>query len=560
MSLVAAGAILFACPYTVAQNVETIANIPVEGWLSGGESVSGPRTNNAPIDLEPKDIESGHVAEGANFTFLYGRVLVEPSDIALGNVVSQQTRDVSVWNATFDDKTVSGIAESGTAGIDLTEPEPTPYDLAALQQTVYTVSVSTVGPAQIDATYTFTVDGVEYDVTISGTRVVLWPFAPNWKQPVNEMLSWRTSVLRSYSGKEQRSRLRSKPRRGMDYNFIAAHGEAQRLDNLLFGWQNRPFALPFWQYRVRAPADILTGALEIPLPDLENLGFAAGNLAAIFASPESFEVVEIEDVLSDRIVLARPVENDWIAGTPVYPAAVSRIRGNVPIQRMTNSVLSGRVVFDGMPADTDPFVPDEAAPDEFEGDEILLTRPNWVGPLGHSAVYDADYIDYGTGVTNIGITSEVPSSVRQYRWLLNGRERIREFRALLGRLAGQHKSLYIPTWHDDLTPVSGVTAASTALVVRDRQFFAMVGGNPAIIGVAIRAGNDVIVRKISSVGITGNDTSIGLTAPIGVTLTVEQIRSISLVARYRLATDDVTIQWQTNRVAVVESSFQLVLQ
>jgi hypothetical protein len=530
---------------------------PFDTWLIN-PVLDGAYTDTQPVSDEPENSFNGIYTHGVNRFFLYDRIQIDPSSVELGNLVSAQTRLVYVWNGFFESKTVSSFSGVNTEGITVEEPYETPYALVPFQQVVYEFQVSLEGPAALDATYTIVVDGVDYVIEVTGSRAVLWPFGPNWGSPVLESLEWFTNVIVAYSGSEQRICLRSIPRRRLEFDFCAKLEESQRLDNILWGWQNRSFAVPIWQYKCKLTGPAAAGAVSIPLVTTSS-GFVVGQTAVLMRSADYYEVIEIDAVASNSITPKRALELDWSAGDVIYPVAISNFESNVALDRRTSNVTVGRAIFLADPGQTDPFVPATAATDVYNSKEIVLQQPHWRGGIDSSSEFPFERVDSNTGPLNNSATRDTAMLNKRFIWHLSSRAEVASFRAFLGRCKGRNRSFYVPSWNDDFTLTQTVSPAAVTMFVKDIQYFNLVGTDPARAHLMIRLKDGSrFFRPINSIGRTGNELSINFVTALGVEMNTTNCKQISVVMLYRFESDRTTFQWLTNGVAVVDAMLKSV--
>lgn len=501
----------------------------------------------------------GKIYPGVNDTF-YNRILIEPAALDMGNLLSNQTRTVTVWNGYLVDKPLEALQRLNDAGITLIEPVTIPYTLRPLEQLTYVLSISTDGPTLIDATYTWTIGGVDYSATVIGRRAVIWPYPPSWDTPVTETLSWLTNVLRSYNGEEQRRGLRTKPRRSFSYAFKTFRNESARLENLLWGWQNRLYALPVWTDKSKLQINQSQGDMVISV-NTDTFSFSAGALAVIYRGVSDMEVVEIDSVDTTSISLARGLEGDWPAGTTVMPVLLGHLPTRVPLLRMSSQAIIGTLTFTMDPVTNDSYIPVQATPTVYAGVEVITRQPNWANNLENSFDYLFDQLDQQTGAISWDSTEEFPRILRQYTWLLNGRAKIRDFRAMIGRRLGMRNAVYVPTWHDDFKVTREIGSADTGLSVLENEFRSMVGVDPARNRLMILLKNgQIFYREILGVSTDGTFTILNLDAPLGQDIAVDQFKTVHLLMRSRLATDDVNITWRTDHIAQVDTTFTSILE
>lgn len=536
---------------TVRPSVGTahVPNMPVPDLTLSGDYVVE----------EPKIQLTAGYLPGVNDSF-YNRILIEPSRLEMGNLLSNQTRFVTLWNGFLYNSNLEAVDRFNDPGIALDQPVETPYVLRPLEQLTYVFSITTDGPAVINAHYEWLVDGVVYRAEVVGRRVVLFPYGPNWSTPVTEGLEWMTDVLRSYSGKEQRRSLRTTARRSLSYRMTVTREEAARFENLLWGWQNRTYAVPVWTDKPRLQTNQLQGDILLNLPTA-NFSFTPNGLAVVFDSERNFEVVEIDTVGGTNLILKRPLERPWLKGTIVYPCLLGHLPTNVATTRLTSNALAASISFDFNPADTDPNLPTGNAPVVYDGLEVITKQPNWVSSLQNDFEYQFATLDQRTGAIEWDTTEEFPRIARKYSWLLKNRNEISDFRRMLRRRHGQLNALRVPTWHDDFIVNQVIGASDTAISVNDNEFRSLVGINPARDRIMIRLRNgQVFYRRL--IGLSANPSGVLLTMDnsLGIQVEADQVHMIHLLMRSRLATDRVEIVWRSNEVATVETTFTSVLE
>lgn len=520
--------------------------------------VIGTVTDNAPTTTLTFASSAERVLSSSGLDTFYYRIVLTPESLDLGNIVAGQSRTVIVWNGFFVDKTVSSASGVGMSGISVALPDVPPYDMPALEEQSFEFTIDASGAPKVNALFTWTIDGDAYVLPITGSRINLWPFPPNWSQPVVEGLEWYTRVGISYDGSEQRASLRHQARRRLSYQFNVLREETQRFDNVTWGWQNRAFAVPIWNYRCELTAPAVAADLSLAL-DTTTAGFAVDNLAAIYLAPDNYEIVEIDAVADASITLKRPLAGNWEAGAAIYPVSVAYVEGNIAATRLTDSVLAGSVRFLSQPIYVDPFTPDAAAPSTYNGYETLLVQPNWAGGLMADREYPNLRTDTSTGAIEWTPSRETPILLRQYSWMFKTRAEVKAFREFLQRRKGKFKPVYIPTWHPDFSLFDTIHVTDTSMVVKDFLFAAMVGADAAKAHLYFRRKDgQTHLRPITSVAQNDGTATIGFTTALGVEYTVADVQAIHLLMLWRLASDEVQINWLTDEIATVTATFQAV--
>lgn len=487
------------------------------------------------------------------FEDLYFRIHFDPGQINLGNVLSIQTEEIRVWNAHLSDKTMSDYQEPSAEGISVEEPVTPPYTMGALEELSYVTTVSVDGPPQFSEAIRWTIDGDDYSVPVTGQRVVVWPFGPNWSEPMTESLEWKTDVIRSFSGKEDREALRSKPRRQLAYRTTLEGNLVNQFQNILYGWQDRQYALPVWfdKWVMQAPVD--AGDTEVPV-ETDGRSFFEGGLAILMTDTFTFEVFVIDTIESDRLISENPLENDWPLRARLYPLNLAILPSSVPTQRVTSRVVTANLEFRTDPVETDPYLPATPATDTHDGYEVIYRKPNWANPIQHEFESEYDELDFEIGAIQQVQRPSFPRQMRTFQWVLKNRQDLKSFRALLGRLKGRLTPAYLPTWHPDFLLMDVTPIGSSGLIVQRGQYDAMVGVPDTQQTLLIRLTDGTqFLRTVTGTSKPDDITErINLDDSFPVELNQSNVLMISLVHLCCLRQDGVTINYQSDSVSTVE--------
>lgn len=521
-----------------------------------GESVADPLEGsytftNAQIKSFNKDGDK----EITFFDDFYFRVHLTPATLNLGNILSVQSRSVYLWNANFVTQQVSSFTGTNEPGLSIQEPDSTPYNLLPLDLSEYIFTVDVVGSPQFDTTVTWTVDGEQIMLPVTGRRVILFPFEPNWSSSVIETLEWKTNIFVSYDGTEQRSQIRSKPRLTLSYSTMTKGAEARQFRNLMYGWQHRQYAVPMWYDVVVMTGGVNQGATTIGL-NTENIGFQVGGLAVLFSDFETFEVFEIESITPISLVTTRPLEFSWPIGTKVYPVNQALISKNLPTTSPIASVKLADIEFRMSPTDSTPFVPDAPAPVELGSYEYILNTPNWGVDVTDEYARDYGELDNITGALQQIQHPDFSKNLFTYQWMLKGKSEIKEFREMLQRCKGMLKPVYLPTWFQDFTLYEKIQAGSSSIRIVKQRYEEMVGNSVIQNAIVIRKRmGGYYTRVISGVSSTDDYEVISFNDVIPEEILIDQVATISIVRLMRLAADQVTIEYLNATLALVQPTF-----
>lgn len=488
----------------------------------------------------------------------YNRIHVIPSATDLGNLVSTQSREVSIWNAYLVPKPYTGINVEGSVGVTIQPPAGVtpPTTLAATQFVTYTVIINIAGPPSVDTTITYTIDGVEYTSTIVGRRVVLMPFPPNWRQGVDETLLYRSAGARAFDGTEQWASLRQKPRRVLSYTVLLAGKDAQQMDNLAYGWQGRLYGVPIWPEKALLNADAPAGALTLEV-DTTNLSFAAGGLLAVYSGPQLNDVREIASIVGTTVTLTAPTNYPWPSGSKVYPVMVAAINATLSGMRHTDGVVEMPLSFESEPSSNAYPFDAGTAPLTYRSAEAYGEKINWADGMAFDWSTDSTKLDYQSGKFQLVSRSEYSDFTRNHSWLLEGKSEVADLRAFFQRRLGRATPLWMPSNLADFTLIAPVLIGANRLDVaaNDYDIYSLNTNKRRDLFVRLSDGT-TFMRRIT--GATREDegtTALQLDSGVPVAFDQSTVTRISLMHFYRLTSDAVSLRWHTDNVASVNATF-----
>lgn len=501
--------------------------------------------------------ESGVYVASA-FDDWYYRIHLLPASLHLGNIAGDTQRTVYLWNAFFEPVTLEDFALTPGQGLTYSSAVTPPGAIPALEGVAYDILVSGSGPPTISGEAVWTVDGVEYVVEITGQRSVLFGFRPHWKmQRVNETYEWLNTLQTTYSGYEQVMSIREEPRRVLDYRFRLHDRSARLFDEEVFGWTGRVFGLPWWPERSPLTEGAVPGSQVVYL-DTVGRSFVAGGQGVLLTSAHEYEMLDIAEVHDDRLVVNNSLAQPWGRGTPVYPVLPAIPGADFATSRAASTHIDGTARFTVSPSDAILNLPALAAPQEYRGYEMYTGETNWRAPLSINITARRKEVDGVTGPLSIRRKADFPLVMRGFSWLLKTRDQARDLLAFLARRQGRRYPVWMPSGVDDFKPLQDVPSGQSSVRVERSEAGRLIGLNEARRDVVfiLRSGGR-LGRRIMSIVDDGDDTVVTFTEPFTAPISLSDIKRVSYLGLYRLASDSVTIAWATSEVAEVDVNFVL---
>ena len=507
-----------------------------DSWSDVQTGGGGARTDNSPISFREESF-TGYYVGGYGDVF-YNRILIEPNTLAFGDLVSETSLDFTLWNAFLESKTVTSLDEDGfDAGLD--HDVTAPYAYYALEEKTYNITASMDGGPTIEATLTFNFSFGSYDVTMSGSSIVMLPVM--FKPGMREEIEWLTTVLEAYDGTEQRYRTRLIPRHRFDIEAYLDRLHMHRVENLLYGWRHQRWIVPMWHEARRLTSSVGVGDTVINASTLYG-DFRIDSMAVLWKSQTYYDVFGIDDFDDTTITSTRQILNAYSTADWLIPVRSCRMI-SAPQRKTTgyNAQLSTTLqVVDNAVVSSSASAIQYNSEDTYFGDQLTSS--------GSPDTYEKriDILDNETGLQDWYTPWDITRIGRQFEVVLEGLQEIWEFRQWLHRRSGRLRPFYAPTWESNfkLQSEGTITDSFTALTnnystqstARDNIVFIMTDGTYE-------------VREVTASSVVGDVLSIQFTPNLD--RDASEVDEIDYFGLKRLGTDLVEFEHLANNVALV---------
>lgn len=519
---------------------------PIEIFV-GSQRIFGDLIDNLPIDINSQ-VVVGQLCPMFVEDF-YERVHVTPNVLALGNLVSTQIRTFEVWNAFFTSNNNISLTPTGdTTGIILTEPAIPPTLYGALESREYQVEVGLTGPPTIDVIYTWVFDTETRTLELTGQRVIIFAFSPDWSDAVVERYEFLTQIIEADDGSENRYRLRTNPRRSLEYRVLVESDDKRWLELYLWTWKARLFAVPIWTDCARTTALTPIGDFVVDVVTTDFTSFKVGGLAIFVIDQRTTEAVEISSVDPTSLTLIRATLQSWPTGTRIYPALTGRMVEDQSINQPTADITFASIKFDFVDNDAIAAVD---SPVGYQGDFVLEKVPNRVSDL--SVKYQSKYglVDFGISVPVVDDRSGYPDVVTGFDFVEETREQIWFWKEWMHSRAGKHSRFYFSSQSKDFFPLKAIASTDVGITVTDyeyRNFYDFALGKRDI-AIFSTTGLVFYRRIVSAVSTTPGEEIIGIDSPTGTTIPLAQIKQIAFLHPCRMDADSMEFAWDSTQIA-----------
>ena len=512
--------------------------LPAASWGVDNDFsiLSSTLTNNLPLDQNIR-VLSGSLQSMYNAVF-YNRILVEPAVIDAGNLISNQVRQITVFNAYFTTKDLNAITTANFDGLTLSSLT-LPKTFQPLEEILLDVTIDQNGPAVIQATidFDFADAGDDRTVEVIGNRIIVFPY--RWLSPMRETLEWLTEIIQSYDGTEQRLAKRIAPRQQFEFKVYLGNSEIIRGSNILYGWKQRVWAVPVWS-EAKEVSGVLENDTTISV-DTTDGSYIVGELAIIIKDDRTFDAIEIVSISANSLVLDLGVSRDY-DNSFIMPVRLCRMISDP--KRETNAyngfISANFESIENSEISIDPATQFNSIDvDEYrallKGDFIPVTvqRPN-------------NYVDFGVGSIDIFDPWEYTRVLKNYRLYFESQAEVWEFRKWLYTRRGKQVEFYSETGENDIVLIQNTGLITTPIVGIENENASQASPRD-VIAVVQKDGNR-LYRNVDSVSINpSGQVEYDLTTPLNIEAST--ISHISFMGVHRLASDSLTIEWLSNNVA-----------
>jgi hypothetical protein len=506
--------------------------LPDAKTFAGGTSLF----NLVPTTVSPLGITATKLDDF--FDLFYNRIAVIPDLIDAGSVSSAQTFQVEVWNGFFQNKQLTAINEVDAEGILVQTGLPISSVFLQLQSSVYDIVVDTDGPPTIDAFLSWVFGTDLGTLNIVGSRLSVFGFEPDTK--LTESLRWLTDVFRTFSS-EQRVRLRKNARQVFEF-VTQADGEIQtRLNNIMYGWQDKVFALPYWPDAVKHVNPIVNGATEI-LIDTVNRDFRDGELAIIWADDLANEAFEIDTVDSDRLNLTREVVNDYPDGALIIPIVKCLSEGGLRRQIGRMDDTRSTITFRGQ--DNISIDDQTQTWNVYDGYELWEGANFQFGSINSDIVLPVKFLDNQTGYFRNYPTRSITDETGLQSFVVrNAADRLTLKKYLFRRL-GRLKPFWLESYRRDFVPVQTIGAGAITMTIQHtNQRFSQIAEMGFALKFILQDGS-IFYRGFNglvSEDIANQTEIVEFSSNLGQEVLPEDIDRISILRLTRFDTDNLAL-------------------
>lgn len=388
--------------------------------------------------------------------------------------------------------------------------------------------------------------------------IQFWDLPVQWREAFSVVVSFKTEIISSQSGKEQRRAMRPNPRRAFSFKLDALPKNVDKLYFALATAQRNTVVMPE-PVRYQRLAEAMSPGQGSIRVDAVPYWAKVGRYLSLLENgvAEVYEIVSIQD---DRIGLGRATDKTWNKGARVSPAWKGLLSDSMSFQLPTSRVAQGSVDFDILPGQeaTEPSY--VSIIDSLYDREFFSFATNWADAPELSANQTRDIVDYGRGA--VAMFTPVAYSARVYSvdvlgYVADDAYRLTQF---FERMKGrQGEFFFTPPGAASLPLSIPVPQDQTQFLIDNTFTGSTFQSDPAFrfIEISLKTGFSYF-RRVLSATLEGGRTRVMLDIGVPEIISEDNVDSISWVTLGRFESDDLTIDWQTTKVSTSRVAIRLL--
>lgn len=378
------------------------------------------------------------------------------------------------------------------------------------------------------------------------------PVRHNWDSAYRMSLEFKTDIITSGNGKEQRRAVRELPRYTFDLSADLTPAEKRGIDMLMAQWGAKQMVMGLEHFSLRMKDWLAPEQTAVQIvPEAETpLSPKAGDTVLL----AHYDLRETRTAAGISKTIASFVEeslSEFPPGTQIMPAVRGWLQTDATVTRVTNEVGQAAFTFTVAPESLNS-VPAVGTPEYVGAYEVFMKRPNWGQDVDVSYITPRQTVDYGFGRIEQFIPNDYPSWTRQASYVGRTIRETYEAVNFFVRHKGRWKEFLQPTWENDV-PFTALAGGGLSILVAGQAFGETYRDSTVFRRIMVRYRDGSFSHHLIDFIEPLPDTEssvIWLTEALPVSeLTRENVIGISWVLVSRFASDKMDVDFLTNEVA-----------
>lgn len=389
------------------------------------------------------------------------------------------------------------------------------------------------------------------------TEPRLFPLEHNWRTPFRESYDFKTDIITSGNGREQRRAVRFDPRRSVEMECRYKGEERNALDRFMITSQPEPCYFPLAHKIVRtirplgeeATSVLYGGGLRPWMKD---------GMRVVICDGWRKETRILSGATATTLTFSDKTKTIFPEGSFIYACEIGWVQQDAQSSHLSSNAGTTRLRFDLDPATDTPDVGNDGA--YFIGlREYLNRRINWGDGIDVTNVFPREMVDYGYGRVQAFIPFDFASVVRKVSFLGKDYDQTKQIVDFFQRHKGRQREFLAQSFEPNI-PYFAISPGSNTIQVEGTGFANDYAGSTVYRRILIRpkVGDDIHRQVESITALPDTNTSvITLTENLpNQNLAPSETYGIYWVCVSRFSTDRLDVDWRSDTVAQLAFTMQ----
>ena len=376
----------------------------------------------------------------------------------------------------------------------------------------------------------------------------LWEYPPDWRHGFTVEYEYRTEIITSRAGREQRRAIRQSPRKTLSFTAMVSSASFRSLVRDMASAQDKSFIVPDYVRSVLTVEPLANNGSSVAVETVPAWATTGATVVIGFAG--AFDTFVIDAISDNRLTFSTTAKRNWPSGSKLYPGLYARLDTTLRHRQRTSRAGELNVTFSVEPGSEPLPIPPEPS-QLLNGRELFLKRPNWAQTVEVTFGTSRETLDYGYGT--VIHTNPVPFNTRDEQFVFVGRSPSEAVQMLdfFDRMRGQQGEFYMPTWTEDLSATAGISPADPVLRVADARLADDYSGDTVHKAIAVvLSDGSILARKVTDIypDPFGMGSILEIAGGWDRTVPLSNISMVCWLPVWRFASDKLTVEWLTDAV------------
>lgn len=289
---------------------------------------------------------------------------------------------------------------------------------------------------------------------------------PNWDSGVVEAYEYRTSIVTSENGTEQRAAARVEPRIEISFRADAIHGLAERVIADLNAWpENGLWVFPvYWRF-VRLSGDHPAGTLTLDVDTATMPWWLVPGTKIVLDGKDVQEVATVASIAANTLTLEEVTTGTFYSSDKVCLGFDVRYASEHSLEALMAPHRGGTITLEVDPGSNPEWVIPALPDGHHEGYPVLDFKANWATEIEFAFENLRDMADNGRGRVSAHRIKNFSTHTQSFEVTGTSRDALDDVLHTFMACRGMLRSWWMPTRTNDMRLAVDTLAGASTLTV-----------------------------------------------------------------------------------------------